>query len=66
MADAYPDYDPDNYETVPSSQGQTPAPSMISVSPVRKSMGSVEIGVIAIAIAVAILTCSAALSLSKR
>lgn len=64
MADAYPDYDPDKYGTVPSVTGAPSSPP--TVPSARRSMGAVEIGVIAIAIAVTILTCSAAISLSRR
>ena len=61
MADPYPEYDLSTNETVPSS---TTAPLM-SV-PVKKSMGAVEIGVIAIALAVTILAMSAVVTMSRR
>lgn len=63
MADPYPDYDPDEYATVPGNVTQAP---IVVSSKKGRSMGSVEIGVIAVAVAVAILTLSAVVSLSKR
>ena len=61
MADPFPEYDTSQYETV---NAVTVAPSG-APSSVRKSMGAVEIGVIAIAVAVAIMTASAILSVSR-
>ena len=58
MADPYPEYDVSNNETVP--------PTIQAVVPVGKSMGAVEIGVIAVAIAITVLAMSAVLALSKR
>lgn len=63
MADPFPEYDTTKYETVPG--GVTMAPSSAPYESVRKSMGAVEIGVIAIAVAVAIMTASAILSVSR-
>jgi len=66
MADPYPEYDPAQYETVPPP-ATTPTPILLATTaPMKKSMGSVEIGVIAIALAVGILAMSVAIAVSKR
>ena len=65
MADPYQEYDPAQYETVPPPS-TTPTPILLATAAPKKSMGSVEIGVIAIALAVGILAMSVALAVSKR
>lgn len=62
MADPFPEYDVNQYETVGAV---TMSPSAAPTSSARQSMGAVEIGVIAIAAAVAIMTASAILSVSR-
>lgn len=62
MADPFPEYDVNQYETV---SAVTMSPSAAPASSARQSMGTVEIGVIAIAVAVAIMTASAILSVSR-
>jgi hypothetical protein len=60
MTDPYKEYDLSTNETVPAVTGRPTS------APVHKSMGAVEIGVIAVAIAVTIIIMSAVVSLSRR
>jgi hypothetical protein len=61
MADPYPEYDTSNYETVPPT-----IQTVVTSAPVAKSMGAVEIGVIAVAVAITVLAVSAGISMSRR
>lgn len=48
------------------STNETVPPQVVSSVPVKKSMGAVEIGVIAVAVAITILAISATISMSRR